>query len=95
MLTLTTEVAIIGAGSAGILANREAIETTDDVLLIEDGPYDITSAHVGCMPSRLPFAAAKAASARNNTSAMDVTYVAPQKVGLALNLKIKQRWTRT
>lgn len=57
------DVAIIGAGSAGLVAFRTAKKWTDDVVLIEDGPYGTTCARVGCMPSKLLIAAADAAHA--------------------------------
>lgn len=48
----STEVAIIGAGSAGLAAFREARRHTDDVLLIDPGPLGTTCARTGCMPSK-------------------------------------------
>lgn len=59
MQTLETDVAIIGAGTAGMGAYRAAKHHTDKVLLIEDGPYGTTCARVGCMPSKLLIAAAE------------------------------------
>ena len=56
-----TKIAIIGAGTAGMSAYRAASRHTDDVLLIEGGPYGTTCARVGCMPSKLLIAAADAA----------------------------------
>lgn len=44
--------AIIGAGTAGLTALKEAQRFTQDVLLINDGPYGTTCARVGCMPSK-------------------------------------------
>ncbi len=55
------DVAIIGAGTAGMTAYRSALEHTDKVVVIEDGPYGTTCARVGCMPSKLLIAAAEAA----------------------------------
>ena len=46
------EVAIIGAGSAGLYALSQVKKQTDDFLLINDGPYGTTCARVGCMPSK-------------------------------------------
>lgn len=54
------DVAIIGAGSAGLSAYRAAKRHTSSVLLIESGPYGTTCARVGCMPSKLLIAAANA-----------------------------------
>jgi dihydrolipoamide dehydrogenase len=47
------DVAIIGAGTAGLAARREAKKAGAQVLLIEGGPYGTTCARVGCMPSKL------------------------------------------
>lgn len=47
-----TELAVIGAGSAGLSAFREARRHTDNVLLIDPGPLGTTCARVGCMPSK-------------------------------------------
>lgn len=45
-------IAILGAGTAGLTALKEARRHTEDVLLINDGPYGTTCARVGCMPSK-------------------------------------------
>jgi dihydrolipoamide dehydrogenase len=61
MRTLTTDVAIIGAGTAGLNARREVERAGKSSLLIESGPYGTTCARTGCMPSKLLIAAAEAA----------------------------------
>src|SRR5262245_504877 len=61
MKTITVDVAIIGAGTAGLSARREAANLGASVVLIEGGPYGTTCARVGCMPSKLLIAAADAA----------------------------------
>ncbi|HEX7037498.1 MAG TPA: dihydrolipoyl dehydrogenase [Pseudomonadales bacterium] len=55
------DIAIIGAGTAGLNAVREAEKSGKRWLLIEQGPYGTTCARVGCMPSKLLIAAADAA----------------------------------
>ncbi|SFR82295.1 dihydrolipoamide dehydrogenase [Marinobacter daqiaonensis] len=55
------EVAILGAGTAGMSAYRVARKHTDSVVMIEGGPYGTTCARVGCMPSKLLIAASEAA----------------------------------
>ncbi|MDX1554246.1 MAG: dihydrolipoyl dehydrogenase, partial [Marinobacter sp.] len=55
------DVAIIGAGTAGMGAYRAARKHTDNVVMIEGGPYGTTCARVGCMPSKLLIAAANSA----------------------------------
>lgn len=61
MKTLKVDVAVIGAGSAGMRAWRSAVQQGARAVLIEDGPYGTTCARVGCMPSKLLIAAAEAA----------------------------------
>lgn len=46
------DVAIIGAGSAGLSALREVRKVTDRFIVIDDGPLGTTCARVGCMPSK-------------------------------------------
>lgn len=58
-----TQVAIIGAGTAGMAAYRQARKAGRSAVLIEGGPYGTTCARVGCMPSKLLIAAAEAAHA--------------------------------
>lgn len=55
------DVAIIGAGTAGLAAYRKAKAHTDNLVLIEAGPHGTTCARVGCMPSKLLIAAAEVA----------------------------------
>jgi dihydrolipoamide dehydrogenase len=57
------DIAIIGAGTAGMGAYRAARKHTDRIALIEGGPYGTTCARVGCMPSKLLIAAAESAEA--------------------------------
>ena len=54
------DVAIIGAGTAGMSAYREALKYSDRVVMIDGGPLGTTCARVGCMPSKLLIAAAEA-----------------------------------
>nr|WP_312695722.1 FAD-dependent oxidoreductase [Leuconostoc pseudomesenteroides] len=49
---------IIGSGTAGITAYKEAIKHTDNILIINAGPWDTTCARVGCMPSKVLIASA-------------------------------------
>lgn len=61
MNRLNVDVAVIGAGTAGITAYRAARAQGARTVLIEDGPYGTTCARVGCMPSKLLIAASEAA----------------------------------
>ncbi|MGC8120622.1 dihydrolipoyl dehydrogenase [Marinobacter sp. VGCF2001] len=55
------DVAVIGAGTAGMVAYQRASKATDRVVLIEGEQYGTTCARVGCMPSKLLIAAAESA----------------------------------
>ncbi|MEM9056695.1 MAG: dihydrolipoyl dehydrogenase [Pseudomonadota bacterium] len=94
MERLKTDVAIIGAGSAGMRAYREAVKHTDAVLLIEDGPYGTTCARVGCMPSKLLIAAAEAAHAGSQTGVMGVHYAPPTIDGKAVMGRLRSERDR-
>lgn len=52
------DIIIIGAGTAGIAAYKEAIKFTQNILIINAGPWDTTCARVGCMPSKVLIASA-------------------------------------
>jgi dihydrolipoamide dehydrogenase len=55
------DVAVIGAGTAGLAAYRTASSVTERVVMIEGGINGTTCARVGCMPSKLLIAAGEAA----------------------------------
>jgi len=63
MRTVKTDVAVIGAGTAGLAAYRAAKAAGRSALLIESGVHGTTCARVGCMPSKLLIAPAEAAHA--------------------------------
>lgn len=63
MQTLQVDVAIIGAGTAGLVAYRTAKAAGARTAIIEGGEDGTTCARVGCMPSKLLIAAAEAAHA--------------------------------
>lgn len=67
------DVAIIGTGTAGMGAYREARKYTDSIALIESGDYGTTCARVGCMPSKLLIAAADAAYHASHTDLFGVS----------------------
>lgn len=61
MRHMTVDVAIVGAGTAGLTARREVARRGGVPVLIEDGPYGTMCARVGCMPSKLLIAASEVA----------------------------------
>lgn len=72
MRELACDVAVIGAGTAGIAAYRAATGAGARAVLIERGPGGTTCARVGCMPSKLLIAAATAAHAARTTDLFGV-----------------------
>jgi dihydrolipoamide dehydrogenase len=67
------DVAILGAGTAGLGAYKAASKHTDRILLIDGGPLGTTCARVGCMPSKLLIAAAEAAHRSRHSDIFGVT----------------------
>lgn len=61
MREIQVDVAILGAGTAGLTARRAAEKAGASAVLIDPGPLGTTCARVGCMPSKLLIAAAEAA----------------------------------
>ena len=82
------DVAIIGAGTAGMGAYREAVKVTDNVLLIEGNAYGTTCASVGCMPSKMLIAAAHAAHAGKHAEGFGIHYDAPRIDGKAVMARL-------
>ncbi|RII82154.1 dihydrolipoyl dehydrogenase [Neopusillimonas maritima] len=72
MKHLNTDIAVIGAGTAGMSAYRTVKASGLACLLIEGGPYGTTCARVGCMPSKLLIAAAEAAHHARHTAEFGV-----------------------
>ena len=66
------DVAIIGAGTAGQNAFRQARKTTDNIVIINDGFWTTTCATVGCMPSKLLIAAANRAHEAHHSEAFGI-----------------------
>jgi dihydrolipoamide dehydrogenase len=52
MNEMNVDVAVIGAGTAGLVSLRQIRRHTNRFVLIQDGPYGTTCARVGCMPSK-------------------------------------------
>lgn len=71
--TRTVDVAVIGAGTAGLAAYRAAVAGGARAVIIEAGQYGTTCARVGCMPSKLLIAAAETAYHASHSQALGVT----------------------
>lgn len=90
----TIDVAIIGAGTAGLAAYRAAREHTDNVLLIEGGAHGTTCARVGCMPSKLLIAAAEHAHHATHNGVFGVDYSPPQIDGKKVMQRVQRERDR-
>ncbi len=88
------DVAIIGAGTAGMSAYREAAQYTDRIALIDAGPLGTTCARVGCMPSKLLIAAAEAAHAGTKAPLFGVRYAEPSIDGKAVMSRVRNERDR-
>ncbi|MEO8810740.1 MAG: dihydrolipoyl dehydrogenase [Rhodanobacter sp.] len=82
-MTRRARIVILGAGTAGLTALKEARRHTDDVLLINDGPYGTTCARVGCMPSKALLEVAHAYARRDWLAGAGITGTADLAVDLA------------
>lgn len=79
MNNLTVDVAVIGAGTAGMVAYRAAKSHGKRVVMIEGGHYGTTCARVGCMPSKLLIAAAEAAHAVGHATGFGI-HASPMRI---------------
>jgi dihydrolipoamide dehydrogenase len=95
MKTIHVDVAVIGAGTAGLAAYRAAVAAGKRAVVIESGPYGTTCARVGCMPSKLLIAAAEAAHAPSRWNEFGFTLDGELKVdGQAVMARVKRERDR-
>lgn len=92
---MTVDIAVIGAGSAGLTAYKAARSHHGKrVVLIEGGPYGTTCARVGCMPSKLLIAAAEAAHGMATAPAFGVHPGAARIDGRAVMARVRSERDR-
>ena len=94
MLKRKVDVAIIGTGTAGMGAYREARKFTDSIALIEGGHYGTTCARVGCMPSKLLIAAAEAAHGAKHAGVFGLNVPTVETDGAAVMDRVKKERDR-
>ncbi len=82
-MTRKARIVILGAGTAGLSALKEVQRETEDVLLINDGPYGTTCARVGCMPSKALIEVAHAYARREWLCAVGIGGTAGLEADLA------------
>ncbi len=94
MTDFDVDVAILGAGTAGMAAYREVVKQTDRVALIDGGPLGTTCARVGCMPSKLLIAAADAAHEARHAAQFGVTTTDVSVDGVAVMARVRSERDR-
>jgi dihydrolipoamide dehydrogenase len=93
--TIMTDVAVIGAGTAGLAAYRAAKAAGAGAVIIEGGPHGTTCARVGCMPSKLLIAAAEAAHGIGRAHDFGVHADAPVRIdGREVMARVKRERDR-
>jgi len=94
MERINVDVAVIGAGTAGLNARREVEKRGGRALLIESTAYGTTCARVGCMPSKLLIAAADAAHAIDVAPAFGVNAGSVRIDGAAVMQRVQRERDR-
>jgi dihydrolipoamide dehydrogenase len=94
MERIQVDVAVIGAGTAGLNARREVERRGGRALLIESTAYGTTCARVGCMPSKLLIAAAEAAHAIDAAPAFGVHAGKPRITGAEVMQRVRRERDR-
>jgi dihydrolipoamide dehydrogenase len=90
MTNLDCDVAIIGAGTAGLAAERRARADGATTLLVDDKFAGTTCATVGCMPSKLLIAAAHAAHTARSAAVFGVKVAEPEIDGTAVMARVRK-----
>lgn len=88
------DVVVIGAGTAGLSAQRAARKAGASALLVDRGPLGTTCARVGCMPSKLLIAAAHAAHAVHAAPSFGVRTQPPHVDGPAVLERVRRERDR-
>lgn len=91
---LNCDVAVIGAGTAGLAATRRALREGARVMLIDDAFNGTMCANVGCMPSKLLIAAAKAAYDVDQASGFGIDAGAARVDGAAVMARVREERDR-
>ena len=95
MQHVKVDVAVIGAGTAGLAAYRAAVAAGKRAVIIEGGPFGTTCARVGCMPSKLLIAAAEAAHGVARWPAFGLRLDGPMRVdGRAVMARVRRERDR-
>ena len=94
MKTRSVDIAVVGAGTAGLSAYREARKYTDRIALIEGGPFGTMCARVGCMPSKLLIAPAEARHRLSHLAQFGISIGASEVDGAAVMRRVRSERDR-
>ncbi|MEE9382612.1 MAG: dihydrolipoyl dehydrogenase [Nannocystaceae bacterium] len=95
MRSIDVDVAIIGAGTAGLNARRAALAGgASRVVMIEGGAHGTMCARVGCMPSKLLIAASEAAHEPSRAQLFGIHIHPPKVDGPAVMHRIQRERDR-
>lgn len=90
MVDLTCDVAIVGAGTAGLAAEQRARRDGAKTILVDESFSGTTCTNVGCMPSKLLIAAGNAAHAARSASVFGIE-AKPQIDGRAVFERLRRK----
>ena len=90
MADIETDVAIIGAGTAGLAAERHAREAGARTLLIDEAFAGTTCANDGCMPSKLLIAAGEVAHSARSAAPFGIVLAEPRIDGPAVMRRVQR-----
>jgi dihydrolipoamide dehydrogenase len=90
MTDLSCDVAVVGAGTAGLAAERTARRHGAKTLLVDAHFAGTTCATVGCMPSKLLIAAGEAAHAVRRAGLFGIEVPAPVVDGAAVMQRVQR-----
>jgi dihydrolipoyl dehydrogenase len=91
MADRSCDVAIIGAGTAGLAAERSARRAGAKTLLIDDRFAGTTCTTVGCMPSKLLIAAARSAHAVRQAATFGIKVPEPRIDSAAVMTRLRKQ----
>jgi pyruvate/2-oxoglutarate dehydrogenase complex dihydrolipoamide dehydrogenase (E3) component len=90
MTEMRCDVAIIGAGTAGLAAERAARKAGAKTPFVDDGIGGTTCATVGCMPSKLLIAAANATHRVRQAATFGIRTPPPTVDGPAVMTRLRE-----
>ena len=90
MRDVTCDVAVIGAGTAGLHAYKAAVAAGADAVIIERGAGGSTCTRVGCMPSKALIAAGRTAMQARRAGLFGIEVAGVRVDGAAVMRRVRQ-----